>query len=69
MPAKDRKPKLDIKKALTKAGISQYRLAQMMGIEGSRLPKMMKPDYNPTFKTLVRISECLNCQVSDLIDE
>jgi len=61
--------KLKIKAALQERGISQYQLAQLLGLQTQHITKMVKANYNPTFKTLVKVSEAIGCKVKDLIDE
>lgn len=66
---KKRNPKLKIKTVLKEYGVSQYQLAQLLELQTQHVTKMVKPDYNPTFNTLVRIAEAVGCKVADLIDE
>jgi len=63
------KAKLKIKKALESHGVTQYELAKRLDLQTQHVTKMVKSDYNPTFKTLVRIADAIGCQVSELIDE
>jgi len=48
-------------------GIKQIDLACAVGIEDSSLRRIEAGRTNPTFKTLFRISEALDIEVSDLI--
>lgn len=64
-----KKARLKIRKALEERGVSQYELAKRLGLQTQHITKMVKPEFNPTFKTLTRIAEAVGCSVSDLIDE
>lgn len=64
-----RKPKLKIRKALDERDISQYELAKRLELQTQHITKMVKPEFNPTFKTLVRIAEAIGCPLAELIDE
>jgi DNA-binding Xre family transcriptional regulator len=64
-----KRPRLKIRKALDEWNVSQYELAQRLELQTQHTTKMVKTEYNPTFKTLVRIAEAIGCSVSDLIDE
>lgn len=50
-----------------KLGIKQIELATSIGIEDSALRRIEKGKTNPTAKTLLKIAEALNIQVSDLV--
>lgn len=63
------RPKLKIKDFLNKKEISQYELAKRMSIPAHHVTNMVKPDFNPTFKTLQKIAQALECKIRDLIDE
>lgn len=67
--AKKKKPKIALKSLLIKNNISQYELAKRLNIEPNRISKMIKPEFNPTFSTLSKIAEALDCQIKDLIEE
>lgn len=64
-----KKAKLNIKAALKKQGVSQYELAQRLGLQTQHTTKMVKADYNPTFATLVKVANAIDCKVADLIEE
>ncbi|MBK9293892.1 MAG: helix-turn-helix transcriptional regulator [Oligoflexia bacterium] len=64
-----KRPKLKIKAALQEHKMSQYQLANLMGLQTQHITNMVKPGYNPTFNTLVRISDAIGCKVRDLIEE
>ena len=64
-----RHPKLKIKATLNERGISQYQLAIRLGLQTQHITKMVKIGYNPTFNTLARIADAIDCKVCDLIDE
>lgn len=63
------RPKLKIKEVLNKNNISQYELAKRLSIPPHHVTNMVKSDFNPTFKTLLKIAEAIKCKVRDLIDE
>lgn len=67
--SKKKRPKLKIKSALKERGVSQYELARRLGLQTQHITKMVKITYNPTFYTLVRIAEAIDCKVRDLIEE
>lgn len=47
-------------------GIKQIDLAILVGIEDSSLRRIESGRTNPTFKTIYRIANALNCEVIDL---
>lgn len=64
-----RKPKLNLEKVLNQKNITKYRFAKLLGISTANVTVYFKKDYNPTFNTLMRWSEVLNCKVKDFIEE
>lgn len=50
-----------------KIGMSQIELAIIVGIEDSALRRIEKGRTNPTAKTLLKIAEALEIEVSDLV--
>lgn len=61
--------KLKIKEILKEKDISQYELAKRLQIPSHHVTNMVKPSFNPTFKTLQKISKALECKIKELIDE
>jgi transcriptional regulator with XRE-family HTH domain len=64
-----KKPRLKIKKVLEQHKMSQYQLAERMGLQTQHITKMVRETYNPQFNTLIRIAEAIGCNVSDLIED
>ena len=48
-------------------GISQERLAMLAGIDRSFIGRIERGETNPTFLTLLRISNALGCKICDLV--
>ena len=44
-------------------GLSQFRLAQLTGIDSSNIGKIELGKFNPGLETLCKISEALGCQI------
>lgn len=63
------KPKVKLKKVLKEKSMSQYELAKRLNVPPHHVTKMTKPEFNPTLKTLGKISSALNCKILDLIEE
>lgn len=56
-------------KILKKKKITKYRFAKLLNIRTANVTVYFKENYNPTFNTLIKWSEILNCKVKDFIDE
>ena len=50
------------------AGMSQEKLAEMCGLHRTFIAHLERASRNPTIITLYRISEALNCTVSELLE-
>lgn len=56
-----------VKGRLSDLGLSQYKLAKMLGVERRQLYCWMKGKHNPRYDTLYKISEILECEIEDLL--
>jgi hypothetical protein len=69
MGKKRKKPKIDLERVLKKKGINKYRFAQMLDKPTSGVSVYFREGYAPSWATLVRWAEVLDCKVADFIDE
>lgn len=51
-----------------KKGLTQYKLAKEMFMEQSNLARIEDGKTNPTVKTLLKISQILDCEVKDFFN-
>lgn len=58
----------NIAKIRADKGMTQYKLAKELIMEQSNLGRIESGKTNPTIKTLYKISEKLDCNITDLID-
>lgn len=56
-----------VKGCLSDLGLSQYKLAKMLGVERRQLYCWMKGKHRPRYDTLHKISEILECKIEDLL--
>lgn len=54
--------------ALHDSGLSQRQLAERMRVSEARVSLLLRPNANPTIKTLERIAAALNCKLSVSIE-
>lgn len=58
-----------LKQVLDKKKITQYKFAEMMGMEPPRISAFMKKDYNPKMAMLVRWKQTLGLKsLDDLVE-
>lgn len=68
--AEGNKPaKLKLKKVLKNYKITQYELSKRLDVPTNYVTKIVKPNFNPTLKTLKKLAKAIGCKVSDLIDD
>lgn len=61
--------KLILEKYLEQNDISKNEFARMLEVNPPVVRRFIKPDYNPTLKTLNNWASTLGCKVSDLLEE
>ena len=62
-------PKLNIKRALKQRKITAYRFAQMLGVDYRNVWRVLRPDYDPKWSTLVKLAKLLKCRIRDIYRE
>ena len=56
-----------IKQRLSDLGLSQYKLAKMLGVERQQLYRWMRGLIFPRVDNLYKVSKILECKIDDLI--
>ncbi|MBL7663561.1 MAG: helix-turn-helix transcriptional regulator [Bacteriovoracaceae bacterium] len=69
MSNNNKKPNLNLEKALKAKGMSKYEFSKRLGVQTSNSARYFKKGFNPTLNTLIKWAEVLECKISDLIEE
>ena len=56
-------------KVLKKKRMSQYKLAKLMNVTTAEVYRWCQNEYNPTLKTMLRLSEVLQVPLNQLVGE
>jgi transcriptional regulator with XRE-family HTH domain len=49
--------------AMERSGLTQYQLAERLGVSEARVSQLLNAVGNPTVRTLARVADALNCKV------
>ncbi len=61
-------PRLNIAKALKRAGISRKQFAVNLGMEYKNVWRLFRREHDPRFTDLIRYAKAAGCKVHDLIE-
>lgn len=61
--------KFVLSEACKKRGVSQYRLAILLKMDGKNITRLFREGYDPKLSLLSRVAKAIRCKIKDLYRE